>query len=292
MYEDNPRRRVQEKLHSLLYGDQPAGWDIAGTKNTVRSIDKKALEKYRSEHYVAGATTVVISGVFDEEKILRDIEKKFSRISRSWKHGKFPVVENQTKPALVTTHKKTDQSHLAFAFRAYPYGDSRIPALTVLATILGGGMSSCLFEVVRERLGAAYYVSASTDLYTDHGYLAIVAGAGNNKVDIVIKEILHACRVLKEKRVSLKEITKAKDYIIGRTALGLETTDAVAMFYGEHYLLGKKLEEPKIHMKKIRDVQTEEILRVAREIFTDKNLNLAYIGPRKDTGAFARLLRV
>jgi predicted Zn-dependent peptidase len=292
MYEDTPRRKAFDNLTALLYGDQPAGWNIAGTKKIVTQLKKKDFEKYRSEHYVAGATTVVVSGNFKEKGTLEEIKKKFSNIRTSKKKGKIKTQEKQSKPALSIEYKKTDQTHLLFGFRAFPYGDKRAPALNVLATILGGSMSSRLFDVIRGKLGAAYYVNASEDLYTDHGYLAIGVGAANSKVKTVIKAVLSQCKNMKEKGITEKELQKAKDYIIGKTSLSLETTDELAWHFGEQHLMKGKVEQTQIMLDKIRDVSVKDVQTLAKEIFKDKNLNLAVIGPLRTKKDIIELLRV
>jgi predicted Zn-dependent peptidase len=290
MYKDNPKRKVGDNLTRLLYGNQPAGWDIIGSKKTITSTTREQLVRYRKEHYVASATTIVVAGSFDEKKMLAEIKKRFKTIHAGKKKGKLPVREVQTKPAVHVEYKKTDQAHALIAFRAFPIGDPREEALSLLATMLGGGMSSRLFIKVREELGAAYYVFASPDTYTDHGYLAIGAGLNLKKTNEALKLILSECKRFTEEEVSEKELQKAKDYSIGRLSLGLETTDEQAFFYGMNYLLEKKLEKPEETIAKIKKVTPVDILTVAKDIFKNEGLNMAIIGPYKESAPFVRHL--
>ena len=292
MYEDNPQRKIHDNLTALLYGNQPAGWNIAGTKKTVRGITKKHLKAYRAKHYVASATTVIVAGSFNEKNMLADIRKHFSGIRNTRKHKKEKVVERQKKPELSLEHKKTDQSHMIIGIRTFPHADPRAYALEVLATALGGGMSSRLFELVREKLGAAYYIYASNDLYTDHGYLMIGTGVGNGRAKEVLSAILKECTQLKNVPMTDKELSKVKDYLVGKLYLGLETTDQLAWFYGQGHVLEKKIETPEMWVKKLRAVTADDVQHLARELLKKKNLNFVSIGPERNKEEFSRILHL
>ena len=190
MYEDTPQRKVADLFLELLYGDQPAGWDVGGKKEIIRTLNREDFLKYRSANYVAKATVVVVAGNFQEKEVLKDIEKHFGGISTGEKAGKPKTLEAQDKPEILVRHKQSDQTHLIIGCRTFSAFDPRKYALDILADILGGGMSSRLFQKVREELGAAYYVRAGTDLFTDHGYLAVSAGVEHTKLNIVIEAIL------------------------------------------------------------------------------------------------------
>ena len=173
MYEDLPPRRVQEIFTQLMYGDQPAGWDIGGRKEVIRAMTKDHFLKYRGAHYVAQATAIVVAGNFDEKKILKNIEEQFAHLSNDKKFGKVPTKESQSEPQVKVQFKESDQTHLVIGCRAFDITDPRRYALEVMGDILGGGMSSRLFQRVREELGAAYYVKAGADFFSDHGFFAV-----------------------------------------------------------------------------------------------------------------------
>ena len=112
MYQDLPHRHVQDLFMNLAYGDQPAGWNIAGTEENVKGFSQADFIKYRKEHYVAEATTVIISGSFDEKSIIEKVSKAFSGISLDKKRNKIVVIQSQTKPEILVNFKETDQAHL------------------------------------------------------------------------------------------------------------------------------------------------------------------------------------
>lgn len=231
MYEDLPMRRVQEIFTTLLYGDQPAGWDIGGRKEVIARLERNDFVKYLKEHYTASATTVVIAGSIDEKVVLEKAKEYFENIATGEKMDKLPVKESQSKPGLLIKNKESDQTHFILGVRAYDMFDDRRYATEVLADVLGGGMSSRLWGVVREEMGAAYYVRVDNDELTDHGYLAASAGVHNEKLLPVIKAILKEFEKLKEEEVGEKELKKSKDHMVGRLMLGLETSDSVASFF-------------------------------------------------------------
>ncbi|MGC9605437.1 MAG: pitrilysin family protein [Minisyncoccia bacterium] len=281
MYKDLPQRHVHDVLSGLLYGDQPAGRNIIGTEKTIKSFGRDDFLEYRAAHYVGSATTVIVAGSFDEKKIVGQIEKAFAGIPRTVKKEKPGVKESQKKPAIKTVFKETDQTHLAIAVRTFSLFDPRIPAMDVLSTILGGGMSSRLFSKMRDELGICYYIGASHDPYTDHGDLAISAGVDNSRVEEAVKGILSECSRLKTELVPAAELKKAKDSIAGRTLLDLETSDARAEFFGLEETLKHKLESPEEQIAKINAVTAADVRKLAREIFVDKGLNLALVGRTK-----------
>lgn len=290
MYEDMPQRKIGDVFMHLLYGEQPAGWDVGGEKDIIRILTKEDFVAYRAKHYLPQATTVVVAGAFDEAAVLAQIEKLFGGMAVGEKGQKLAVTESQSKPALFIKHKESDQSHLMIGFRAFSMFDERRYALEVLADILGGGMSSRLFHKVREELGAAYYVNASADLYTDHGYIAAGAGVEHGKLEVVIKAILAEFKRLAQEPVGADELARAKSHLSGTTVLGLETSDSLAIFYGVSEVLRKKPATPAELLAKIQAVTAEQIQSLAKELFKPETLNLAMIGPKKNEDDIAKLL--
>jgi predicted Zn-dependent peptidase len=292
MYEDTPARRVQELFSSLLYGDQPAGWEIGGEKEIIRKLMKDDFVKYREERYVASGTIVVIAGKFNEKQTVAQIKKYFNDLPRRKAGAKSKTKEQQRKPEMLIKFKESGQSHLVIGFRAFNLFDKRRYAIEVLADLLGGGMSSRLWKRVREEMGAAYYVGADSDLSLDHGMFQISAGVDHGKMDLVVTAILEECRKLRTELVSEKELKKTKDHMIGGLILGLETSDALASYYGGQEILTKKLLPPETIIDTIQKVTAEEIQAVAKSIFVPKGLNLAVIGPYQNSEIFEKLLTI
>jgi len=289
---DHPITYIQTLWNKLLYGDQPAGWDVAGTKERVMKINRSDLLDYMRSQYVAKNTVVCAAGRIKNSQAVKKIKKYFSEIKTSQFLQKPKVFEEQTRPNFLLHERKTDQAHLCLGVRGYNLFHPQRYAQEILGTILGGMMSSRLFINVRERLGIAYYINASALADTDTGYLVAQAGIDNNKIESGISAILKEYKNISQKKVPEKELKKAKDYIKGKTAILLESSDAKAFFYAGQELLEKKILTPEAIFKKIDQVTQNDILKVAREIFQPKKLNLALIGPFKDKTKFQRLLRL
>jgi predicted Zn-dependent peptidase len=290
MYEDMPQAKVGRIFMDLVYGDQPAGWDIAGTEELVKSFSREALAGYRDAHYVAGATTVVVAGHLDEKRVIADIERFFSGISDKKKKDKAAVLDSQDGPRIKIGWKETDQTHLIIGVRSFPLDSPYRPALGVLSAILGKGMSSRLFDKLRNEMGICYYVDADSDLYTDHGLFVVSAGVDNSRVDEAIKVILSELYKTAREKVSPAELTKVKDFIAGNTLLSLETSDALANYAGGREVLEGKVKTPEESIAQIRAVTADQVMEVAQKIFVDKNLNLAVVGNYKDEERFRKSL--
>src|SRR3989344_4992571 len=282
MYEDMPNRHVQDVFISALYGDQPAGWNVAGTKENVLAMTREDFLDYRAKNYVASATTVVISGNFEEKNIQLKVEKLFAGISKNAKAEKLKIVENQTKPVIQIEPKQTDQTHIVLGLRAYKARDKRKNTLKVLNAVLGGGMSSRLFQKLREEMGVGYYVHSGIDSYTDHGYLAVSTGVDTNRVSEVVSAVLGELKKMADERVPKEELKKAKDYLVGNMYLSLESSDSLAEYYAMQDVLNDEILTPKELASKIEKVTAEEIQSVTKEIVKDKGLNMAIVGNIKD----------
>jgi predicted Zn-dependent peptidase len=290
MYEDLPMKKVGDLFTELLYGDQPAGWNIGGTKEVIKSLRRKDIVEYRNRHYVAKATTVVVAGAFEEKDILKRIKSLFKGVAVSKKFSKSKTKEVQKKPEILLRHKQSDQTHIILGFRAFDMFDKRRYALEVLGDILGGGMSSRLFQSVREELGAAYYIKSGSDLFTDHGFFAVSAGLDNSRAEQVIGAILKELRKISSDLVGKEELRKSKNHLTGQLMIGLETSDELAVYYGQQELFKDKIITPKELVKKIEAVTAEGVRNVAQDIMKNKDLNLALIGPLKDKKALERIL--
>jgi len=142
-------------------------------------------------------------------------------------------------------------------------------------------MSSRLFTKLREEMGVGYYVRAYNDAYTDHGFFQVSAGVDNKRINEVLQAVLTECNKLKNEKVGDEELNKVKEYLIGNMKLSLESTDDIANFYGGQELLKREIKKAEDRAKEIRKVTASQIQTLAKNIFQNKKLNLALIGPFK-----------
>lgn len=290
MYEDDLPARAARIFNKLMYGDQPAGWDVAGEKPVVRRLGRDDFIDYRARRYVMPGTVIAVAGKFDERAAVAQIKDAFGGIRRRPAVPMKRTVVRQSSPRLAVHYKESDQAHIVLGFRAFGVFDRRRHALRALGDILGGGMSSRLFMRVREKMGAAYYIGAGGDLSLDHGHFSIAAGVNHAQLNDVIRAILDECRRLRDEMVSAAEFRKSKDHLVGGMILGLETSDDLASFYGGQEILGRPALSPEEVIAKIKAVTAEEVRAVARTIMKNNGLNLAIVGPYKQQAPFRKIL--
>jgi len=292
MHYDNPMSHVQLLWSRLLYGDQPAGWDIAGTKESVSKISRQNLLEYMKSQYVSSNTIVCVAGKVKEDKAISQVKKYFSKIKETKAKEKIKVIERQTQPECILHNRKTDQTHLCLGVRAYNIFHPNRYVQDILAVILGGMMSSRLFMKVREELGLAYYVKTEVSSDLDSGYLVTQAGVRNENAEKAVSVILKEYKKAYQRRIPSKELKKAKDYLKGKMILELESSDARAGFFAGQELLEKRILTPEEISIKINKVSADDILKVAKDIFQPKKLNLALIGPFEDKNKFQKILKI
>lgn len=292
LYEDTPMRRVAEIYEQVLWGGSPLGWDIGGKKDVIREITKADFLDYIEARYLPNNMVVAIGGHFKKAQVLGLVNKYFGHKKAHDVAGFTPAFDAQKKPNLKVIYKKTDQAHLVVGFRGLKLSDPDRYNAAVLGTILGGGMSSRLFINVREKRGLAYYVRADHESYMDTGTLAAAAGVDLKRIDDALKVILAQFVDLATKKVTARELNKAKEGIKGRIILSWEDSRTIAFGYGADELYEGKIRTQEEVMRAIDAVSAADVLRVAQFMVANSKLNLAVIGPFKDHEHFSKILKV
>ncbi|MCX6717462.1 MAG: insulinase family protein, partial [Candidatus Taylorbacteria bacterium] len=162
----------------------------------------------------------------------------------------------------------------------------------LIEAVLSGGMSSRLFQKMRDEMGICYYVQAENDASTDHGVFSVSAGVDSKRVKEGITAILYEFKRMKTGLVLKEELDKAKQYLIGNLYLGLESSNSMAGFYGYQEVLRKEIKKPEDVVKEIKAVTAEEIKFVAERIFKNEGLNLSIVGKFKDKKEFLEILKI
>ncbi len=291
MYEDMPHKHVQDLMMKLLYGDQPAGWNIAGEKVNILNMKRDDFIAYKAKHYLPEAMVLIVAGQVTEKEVMNEANKIFAGVPRGEKGAKIKTQEKQKKPEALIHFKQTDQTHFVVGVRTYDLFSKKNAVLSVLAGILGGGMSSRLFVKLREEMGVGYYVRSYNDVFTDHGFLQISAGVDNKRIEEVLQAVLEECKKLKKEKVSEAELNKVKECLIGNMKLSLESTDDIANFYGGQELLKREIRGAEQKAQEIRKVTASQIQTLAENIFKNTKLNLALIGPFKEKAKFLKVLK-
>jgi predicted Zn-dependent peptidase len=288
MYEDEPRERVGEEFENLMYQGSSMGRLIIGTKETVRATTSERLRAYMQEWYRGGNVLVVVAGKIQESRFrIQDlIEEKFGGIPASakataGKGGFDPYVSAGCYGPIEQRHfkKKTEQAHFYLGVPGLSIADPRRYALQIAQVVLGGGMSSRLFNEIREKRGLAYYVRAELDAAYDVGYFAVRAG-------VALEKLSDALKVSREELLKLgatitgAEIAKAKEYLLGHLPLTLEDSMGVAQFLGMRALITDEIRQPEEMEEKVSTVTLTEVQAVLAELVSEEKLRSVVVGPK------------
>jgi predicted Zn-dependent peptidase len=292
MYEDTPMRHVEDVLEEVMWPEQPLGRNIAGTKPVIQKITRQNILDYVGTFYQPQNMILAVVGAYDSAVLNQLVEKFWAAVARKKFPGWQRAKERQKNSMFKLEPKKTEQYHLAMGFRSYDHNHPDDIVQIVLATILGGGMSSRLFTEIRERKGWAYYVRATPSNYQDTGNFVIQAGVRQDALPQVVKTIVAELKKIKTVPVGSSELNKAKEYLKGTLTLALEESESLLGWYLDQVAFRKKTLEPEDAFRLIDKVTAGDVRRVARDIFRAGKLNLAVVGPEKYTQEIKKLLVV
>ncbi len=291
MYEDMPQAHVQDLWSEVLYGDQPAGRSTLGPKENISKMIRDNFVNYKAGHYVSSNTVIIVAGNIKNNDVYKEVDKYFKNIPSNKSLKKEKTKNTENKPKVKILYKETDQTHFVLGVRTFPLMDKRNTTISLLGAVLGAGMSSRLFNKLREEMGVAYYVRAYNDPSLDYGSFQISAGVNNTRTAEVVKEILKECNDLKIHKVEDRELNKVKSFLIGNMKMSLESTDDVANFYGGQELMKNEIKTLDEKIKEINSVTSSDIQKMAKVIFQTEKLNLAIIGPYKSEIEFKKILK-
>lgn len=275
--EDNPGDLIHDIYAEALWPEHPLGRPVIGTLETVSSFKRENLTNFMQRNYNSRKVVVAASGNVEHEKLVKLIEKhlRFNSQNGQPQNSSAPPVKSNIK----IVNRETAQSHICLGVTSFPYKHPNRQILFVLNTILGGGMSSRLFQSVRENSGLAYSIYSFVDFFEDSGTFGVYLGTNSqqvtNALDLVLKEI---AKIKKEKLTS-QELYFAKSQIKGNLVIGMESTSnrmnrlaRNELFLNEYLPIEKTIAE-------IEKVQEKQIHQIANELFSTDRICLALIGP-------------
>lgn len=291
MYEDLPMQMVGSHFEKIIFGDNALGRDIIGRKESVSATTSAKLFDYKEKYYQAKNAVVVLAGNFgkySDQEIAKLVEKYFQFKNEPVK--KTSPVKINNKKSHYIENKKTEQTHLVVGFKTVSFNHPDYFALDLLATVLGGSMSSRMFSEVREKRGLAYSVKTRTSEYSESGTIETQAGVGHGKLYEATEAIMGEYKKVKEELVSDSELAKVKEITLGKMLIGIEDSEEIAFHYASEALLADKIltydEMRKIYQK----ITASDIMRVAKKYLVDEKMGLAVIGPKIDKKKLLKLL--
>ena len=293
MYRDQPQSYVYELLDELMWPNQQLGRPVIGSAESVSSINKKDLVNYKNTHYTASNILVTAVGLLDHDKFNKRVKRLFSHLGLKPLNTFEKARQAQDKPQLKLYNKDTEQTHMALGFHALKRDDHLRHALAILHIVLGGNMSSRLFNEVREKNGLAYEIGTAIKRFSDTGAFMVHAGIDNRKVIEAVSLILKELRRVKDRLVTDDEFMRAKEFYRGQMVLALEDTMDYMLWLGETSVALDKEYTLNELIKEMNKVKKEDLRTAARMIIDDKRMSLALISPLKDIkGEIYKLLKV
>jgi predicted Zn-dependent peptidase len=277
MDEDNPDYLVHEIFTQNFWKDHPLGKPILGTKETVKRFEQPTLLDYYQRFFIPNNMIISVAGNVKHERFVELVREKFSRLKTGANGFKQDVPKIQARINM-RNKKALEQVQLCMGVPSLPIGHQDRFASYILNTLLGGGMSSRLFQSVREKQGLAYAIYSELNPYRDTGCMAIYAGTSRENAPKVVRSVVQEFRTLKTEPVSDEEIRRAKDQLKGSLMLSLESSTArmsnlarQEMYFDRFYSMDEIIE-------RIEGVTKEDLIQLAQQYFQTGSIAVTVLG--------------
>ncbi len=285
MYADEPDSVAMENLQRALFPCNPLGAPVAGSAASLGPLSPEDLRRHVKRHYTAATTVAVVAGRFDEVSVLATIDRCLAtplRARRVCLSGACGVPVDFSVPVMddVSVAKDVQQTQLAIGYRTFGVRDPRKYAAVVMDAILGRGMSSRLFQEVREKRGLSYDISSRIQFFADAGMLTVSAGVDPLKADRAQATIDRECLRLCEKRVSAAELNRTKEYLVGNFRLSHERVVSKMFFHGTTLLSFGRLVTTDEQIEGVRSVTAADVQSVAHAVFSAENRCVSRVVPK------------
>ncbi|HUG14607.1 MAG TPA: pitrilysin family protein [Thermomicrobiales bacterium] len=288
---DTPDDLVHDIIDEVIWDNQPVGRSIIGTEETVGAISASDLRDYLKRYYRPDRLVIAASGKIDHEQVVALAEHHLGDMEPGGNIEFSPTEQRQTGPRVRLVNRPTEQAHLCLGHPALPYTDERRYTQGMIDAILSSGMSSRLFQEIREKRGLVYSVYGYYRQYVDAGQGVVYAGTDLARIGETIDAILVELNRLRADRVPEDELNRTKELRKGRILMGMEDSRSVAGWIGSQELTFGEILTPDEVMERIDAVRSDDMLELAREIIREDALNLAVVGPYDDIDAFQSMLR-
>jgi predicted Zn-dependent peptidase len=292
---DTPDELVQLVISELQWPNNPIGRDIAGTRESVGSLTRERILRYMDEHYGPGNTVLAIAGNVTLEGILGMVEDHFDDWRGGSRHSYLPFDSVQDGPRVNTVYRPTEQANVCMSVPALARNDPDRFVLRLLNAVLGEGMSSRLFQEIREKRGLAYNVESYIETLDETGVIGAYAGVDPGRVDQALQAILDEWSRIQQEPVLEDELNKAREFVKGRLLLRMEDTFAVAAWNGQQELLQNEVMTVEEVIAALDAVTPAQIQALAGKLFAQTKVNLGIVGPfgseeNSDRDRFRQLL--
>ncbi len=287
---DTPDDLVHDVIDEVIWDNQPVGRSIIGTEETVGSIGTADLREFLNRYYRPDRLVIAVAGKVDHQQVVELADRYFGDMTPAEPSIITPSVFQHTTPHVRLVNRPTEQAHLCIGHPALPYTDERRYTQGMIDAILSSGMSSRLFQEIRERRGLVYSVYGYFRQYADVGQGVVYAGTDLQRIDETIQAILAELDKIRSTAVPEEELQRTKDLRKGRILMGLEDSRSVAGWIGSQELTFGEILTPDEVMERIDAVDAESMLELARELIREDWLSLAIVGPYEDEQHFRNQL--
>lgn len=276
MLEDTPDDRIHDLFSQMIWKDHPLGYPVLGTRETVGQLSREALLSFLAERYCGGNILICAAGNLEHAQVVDAIAAAFSAVPPGQRESNRPVASYRR--GVNIDDKDLEQMHICLGTRALPQNDPQRYEIYLLNTILGGSMSSRLFQKIREEKGLAYSVYSYLNCHSDAGALVVYCGTSPGETLKVIRLMLDELQRLRCEIVSGDELQAAQEQLKGNLLLSLESTDnCMTRIAKNEIYLGRQQEISEV-LEGIGRVDAESVARIAESMVQDSCLNLQVIG--------------
>lgn len=287
---DSPEDLVHDVIDEVVWDSQPVGRPIIGSEETVASVTADDLRAFLDRHYRPERLVIAVAGKIEHDEIVRLSERAFGDMEPGLGDVFTPAENRQRERRARVVNRPTEQAHLCIGHPALSYNDPRRYTQGMIDAVLSSGMSSRLFQEIREKRGLVYSVYGYFRQYADVGQGVVYAGTDLERVEETIEAVLAELRKLRDEIVPEEELERTKELRKGRILMGLEDSRSVAGWIGSQELTFGEILTPGEVMQRIDEVRAEDMLELSQELFREELLNLALIGPYDDEDRFRGLL--
>lgn len=287
---DSPGAYVGELLSTAAYGDQPVGWPIAGTIETVQAMQREDFVAHMASFYNAANAVLSVAGNIDVAQVRAFAEREFGGLPLGAAATFAPGRGERPAEHILIEQREIEQTNLALSAPGMGRNDPERYALDIMNTALGRGMSSRLFKEVRERRGLAYSVSSGASRYMDIGTVSVSAGVTREHQEEALQVITAELQRMVDEPMGDEELQRTKDYACGSFRLSLETPMSLGQRRGTQLLMDGQIEPPDVTVERLRSVTAEDVQRVAKRVFGERRYSLAVVGPSADTDRLDAIL--
>ncbi len=289
--QDAPEELVHEAIDEVVWGQQGVGRSIAGSEETVGNISRERMIDFWRRNYSPERLVVAAGGDIDHAEVVALTERAFGDLTPPERPDNWePTIDAQTEPRIHLIERDTEQAHLCVAMPALPYTTERRFVQGTIQAILSAGMSSRLFQEIREKLGLVYSVYADFRTYADVGQGVIYAGCDTERVEETLAALVRELRKLRDEPTPADELQRTKNLRTGRLLMGMEDSRSVASWIGSQEATYGEIKTPEQVVEKIEAVTVAEVQELAGELFRRDRINIALVGPFSDPKPFADLL--